>query len=105
MGKRGCPCGWSGRVPLHLAHGKVTDLLASHREGRQRTTSPQNGCTSDPAGSVGPKGRDIINQNEVDLKTLHGLFKATQDIIDEEQCMVLAKITLKTVAFVKLVIG
>lgn len=54
---------------------------------------------------MGPKGRDIINQNEVDLKTLHGLFKATQDIIDEEQCMVLAKITLKTVAFVKLVIG
>ena len=80
VGKRGCPCGWSGRALLHLAREKATDQLAFHRGERRRTTSRQNGCISDPARSVWPKGRGVINKNEADgWKPCMGFSKALSE--------------------------
>lgn len=50
-GRRGCLCGWTGRVPLHRGRGMETDRSASHTAERQTTTSPLSCCTSDQAGS------------------------------------------------------
>lgn len=79
-GKRDCPYGWSGKALLHLAHGKGTDQSASHRGGRRRTTSQQNGCISDPARSVWPRGRDVIKKHEVDERKLG--FNTSRYIVD-----------------------
>lgn len=73
VGKRDCPCGWSGKAPLHPGRGKATGQSASRKGGPRRTTSQRNGCISDPARSARATGRSTINIRVWRLLTLPSL--------------------------------